>query len=73
MERLGLPFLIPVGSIVGAFLLIFTISQILLFVPREIAVPLAMLIATLILIGSAVVASTGGSSGNAVGSQRRRR
>ena len=62
MERLGLPFIIPIGSIVATFLIIFTISRILLGVPREIAVPLALLMATLILMGSAIVASTGESS-----------
>ncbi|MSQ14307.1 MAG: hypothetical protein EXR50_00370 [Dehalococcoidia bacterium] len=73
MERLGLPFLIPVGSIVGTFLMIFIISRILLFAHEaKVAVPLAMIIATLILIGAAVVASTG-SSGHTTRSQRRRR
>ncbi|GEM_PF-6225873 len=76
MNRLVLPFVIPVGVIVATLLIIFIISRILLGVPREIAVPLAMVMAMAILVGSAFVALTGGSSTGATrsrGSSRSRR
>ena len=76
MNRLALPFVIPVGVIVATLLIIFIVSRILLGVPREVAVPLAMFMAVAILIGSAFVALTGGGSAGASrsrGSSRSRR
>lgn len=75
MERLVLPFVIPVGVIIATLLIIFIVSRILLGVPREVAVPLAMVMATAVLIGSAVVATTGGNrpADSRGGGSRRRR
>ncbi len=75
MERLVLPFVIPVGVIIATLLIIFIVSRILLGVPREVAVPLAMVMATAVLIGSAVVATTGGNrpAASRGGGSRRRR
>lgn len=58
MNRTSLALLIPVGAVVATFIIVFGISRILLGVPREVAVPLALFMAMMILGGSAVVAST---------------
>lgn len=58
MDRYVYPLLIPLAAIAGAFVIVFSISRILLSFSREVTPFVALGIALFVLLGSAVLALT---------------
>lgn len=56
-DRLLLPLGIPIGALVTIGVLVFLLSRVLLAVPREIATPIALIVALTILFGCAYLAT----------------
>jgi hypothetical protein len=57
MSRTVLPLLIPLTALIVGAIIVFTISRILLASTREIAPPIALGLALIILLGAALVSS----------------
>lgn len=57
MSRTVLPLLIPLTALIVGAIIVFTISRILLASTREIAPPIALGLALIILLGAALFSS----------------
>jgi hypothetical protein len=57
MNRVILPLLIPATALIVGAIIVFSISRILLAVSKEVAPPIALGLALLVLLGAAFVSS----------------